>query len=338
MTHSTRPQLSLFGQSITASVDEQRESAALALEHDRHRAVAALLPSHVYLGTSSWSFSGWKGLVYPHKRSTAELSRSGLADYSRHPLLRTVGIDRGFYAPIPREDLQRYHAQTPAEFRFCTKVSEQITSPVISVHRDRANAGKPNEDFLSPSLFAEQMALPFIETLREKAGPFVFEFSPLAPQSRMSGEEFADALDDFFAQLPEQMQYAVELRERSWLTDRYRAVLARHNVAHVYNYWSWMPSLSQQRAFVPLESQPFFLSRIMLRPGTRYEEQKERFAPFDKLVEPDPVMRNEVIQLLLEAIERKVEAYVIVNNKAEGSSPQTVTEIAHMLAAALDPK
>ncbi len=337
MKDRSPPQLPLFHKQITASTQEQRELRELEAELERHRLVAAKIPSNIYLGTSSWSFPGWKGLVYPHKRSVAELSHSGLVDYVRHPLLRTVGIDRGFYAPIPRDDLHRYNEQTPAEFRFCTKVAESITCPIISVHRDRANAGKPNEDFLSPSRFAEEMALPFVETLQDKVGPFVFEFPPLAPQARMRPGEFADVLDDFLAQLPPELQYAVELRERTWFTPRYLSVLARHNTAHVYNYWSWMPTIAEQLRVAPLSAQPFMISRIMLRPGMRYEDQKERFAPFNVLVEPDPSMRNEVLQMLKEAVERKIPAWVLVNNKAEGSSPRTVADIAQMLAEALAP-
>lgn len=330
------PQLALFHRAITASTEEQQELRALEIELDRHREIAAKIPSNVYLGTSSWSFPGWKGLIYPHKRSVAELASNGLVDYCKHPLMRTVGIDRGFYNAIPREDLQRYNEQSPPEFRFCTKVAESITCPIISPHRDRANAGKPNEDFLSPSRFAEEMALPFVETLQDKVGPFVFEFPPIAPEWRMSGAEFADALDDFLAQLPGELQYAVELRERTWFTKKYLSVIERYGVAHVYNYWSWMPTIGQQLRVAPLSTQPFMISRIMLRPGSKYEEQKARFAPFNMLVEPDPSMRNEVLGMLREAIERKIPAYVLVNNKAEGSSPRTVTELAALLAQSLE--
>ena len=77
MRDRSPPQLPLFHKQITASTQEQRELSELESELERHRSVAAKLPSNVYLGTSSWSFPGWQGLVYPHKRSVAELSHSG---------------------------------------------------------------------------------------------------------------------------------------------------------------------------------------------------------------------------------------------------------------------
>ena len=53
------------------------------------------------LGTSSWSFPGWRGLVYEGQHAQATLSRKGLAAYAAIPLLRTVSLDRTFYADKP---------------------------------------------------------------------------------------------------------------------------------------------------------------------------------------------------------------------------------------------
>src|SRR5262245_47355549 len=62
--------------------------------------VAQRLARGVYLGTSSWSFPGWQGIVYDGRASETQLARHGLAAYARHPLLRAVGIDRTYYAPM----------------------------------------------------------------------------------------------------------------------------------------------------------------------------------------------------------------------------------------------
>ena len=52
------------------------------------------LPSNLYLGTSSWNFPGWKGLVYGARSPDKHLSAEGLPAYSRHPLFGSVGLDR----------------------------------------------------------------------------------------------------------------------------------------------------------------------------------------------------------------------------------------------------
>ena len=94
--------------------------------------IAERLPRNVFFGTSTWSFPDWEGLVYSRRRTTAQLAREGLSEYARHPLLTTVGIDRSFYAPIPRADLERYAGQLPAGFPCCLKAPQAVTSAVIA--------------------------------------------------------------------------------------------------------------------------------------------------------------------------------------------------------------
>jgi hypothetical protein len=74
-------------------------------------ALGNALPSDVFLGTSSWSFSGWHDLVYDGSYPETTLSRVGLNAYANHPLFRSVGIDRTFYAPIGEDAFRRYAKQ-----------------------------------------------------------------------------------------------------------------------------------------------------------------------------------------------------------------------------------
>src|SRR3972149_8294991 len=57
-------------------------------------ALARALPESVRLGTSSWAFPGWAGIVYDRAASENVLAREGLGAYARHPCLRAVGVDR----------------------------------------------------------------------------------------------------------------------------------------------------------------------------------------------------------------------------------------------------
>ncbi len=72
--------------------------------------------------------------------------------------------------------------------------------------------------------------------------------------------------------------------------------------------------------------------RLLLRPGTWYEDQRDRFRPFDRLQAPDDAMRTDVVTLARRALARGRRVYVLVNNKAEGSSPLTVVALARRLA------
>src|SRR5262245_29752728 len=106
---ASREQLGLFGVLEPARPREAPElSERLGREHAEAASIAARVPKGVFFGTSTWSFPGWAGIVYSRRASTAELARDGLAEYARHPLLTTVGIDRSYYGPIPVRDLERY--------------------------------------------------------------------------------------------------------------------------------------------------------------------------------------------------------------------------------------
>ena len=95
-------------------IDGDQQFAELTLE-----ALAARLPSFVRLGTSSWTFPGWAGLVYQRRyRNQSVFARESLAEYATHPLFRTVGIDRSFYGPLREEELRRYASQLPPGFRW----------------------------------------------------------------------------------------------------------------------------------------------------------------------------------------------------------------------------
>jgi len=93
--------------------------------------LAGRLPSQLHLGTSSWSFPGWNGLVYDGDFRDARLARDGLPAYSAHPLFGCVGIDRTFYAPIGEEEYRKYASQVGADFRFLVKAPMAITSSYL---------------------------------------------------------------------------------------------------------------------------------------------------------------------------------------------------------------
>jgi len=311
-------QLSLFS---TAPLGKEARRGPFAERLEKElaecAAVAARVPQNVRFGTSSWSFPGWAGIVYSRRASASELAKTGLTEYARHPLLGTVGIDRGFYAPIPVEDLRRYAAQLPPGFACCTKAPEAVT-------------GAANPEYLSVRRFEEDMLAPFWDSFAGHAGPFLLQFPPAPPAARSSPREFAESLDRFLGQLPRRFRYAVELRDPSLLTGEYARVLASRGAAHVYNAATAMPMPAEQAETVPVAGADFVVVRLLLRPGTRYDDRREDFLPFDRIVDPNPEMRRQTIELARAAQGRDV--FVLVNNKAEGCAPATIRALAEELA------
>ncbi len=289
------------------------------------------LPSKLRFGTSSWTFPGWAGLVY-HRRYANQRAflRESLGEYAEHPLMRTVGIDRGYYTPVPVEDLRGYASQVPDDFRAAMKVWQRVAMPGYPRHpRYGADAGKRNPDFLNAGLFAELVNAPVRAALARNMGPWILEIAP--SPFPIDPAWFCERLGAFLRDAPRDFPFAVELRDRKLLTAAYANTLREHDASHVFNYWSRMPSLAEQMRVEGLMESRLVVSRLLLPPGERYADLKEAYAPFDKLVAPQPRMRQDVVRLVRAALERDSECYVLVNNKAEGSSPLTVHALAKLL-------
>jgi len=299
-------------------------------------ALARHLPRQIYLGTSSWTFPGWQGLVYDRTASASVLARHGLAAYAQHPLLRTVCIDRTFYAPLPAADYAAYAAAVPDDFRFVVKAHAWCTQPTL---RDPSHTSRhshtPNEYFLHPGYATEHVVEPCLSGLGPKAGLLLFQFSPLDVQTLGGPRRFAEHLHAFLEALPRGPVYAVELRNHQLLSPAYREALADLGACHCFNIHPSMPALHEQVRLVPPETMPTLLVRWMLHPGRRYDEAKTHYQPFDRIVDDDRDNRQTIASLCLTALAAGHPTFVIANNKAEGSAPCTVFKLAEDVVRAV---
>src|SRR5262245_13368747 len=196
--------LTLFDRAPGPPLDDVH-AAALQRIHDESRQLAARVPPGVYFGTSSWSFPGWRGLVYSAVRSQASLAREGLREYAQHPLLTTVGIDRSYYAPMPVPDLQEYAAQLPAGFRCCFKAPAAVTALALRTPGQQV----PNQEFLSVDRLVADLLVPCAAAFQAHTGPVILEFPPFPRQQRLAAGDFHARLDRFLAGLPPGFEYAV---------------------------------------------------------------------------------------------------------------------------------
>lgn len=287
-------------------------------------------------GTSSWAYEGWQGLVYQKTYPKSRFSQDTLAEYATYsvnsaPLFRTVGIDHSFYRPAGAKQLAHYAEQVPDDFRFCQKVWEAITIPTYAnLPRYGINAGKPNPRFLDNGMFRDLVLAPAQEGLQDKLGPFIFEFQRWG----IDPTTFLKQLDHFLGQLPPGPQYATEVRNPSLLGEPYRDILKAHNVAHVYNHWTAMPPLSEQHhSLEQTFTAPHVVIRLLTPLGLQYEKAVERYKPYDHIVQPQPQMRQDTVNLVKQATGESKSTYVLVNNRAEGCSPLTIQALVETLAS-----
>lgn len=332
------------GKDVRRGIGRRKASVPIApAEVDaRLQALAGRLDARIRLGTSSWAFPGWSGLVYRDTQTQQRLSREGLSAYSQHPLISTVAIDSGFYAPLNAQRLAAYAAQVPDDFRFLVKAPALITD-----RHQRTAGGRPNglnPAFLDAELAIEQAVEPYLEGLGARAGLLLFQFPPQGRPANLHPRQFAEALYRFLRRLPSGPTYAVEVRDPELLTSDFAAALAHGGAIPGLAVHPRLPDLATQaeryfgeaaRQSAPADSLMHqggpLLIRWLLRPDLGYEAARERYAPFDTLLEPDPETRRCITQLIRSALTEERTVYMIANNKAEGSSPLTLRALASAL-------
>jgi uncharacterized protein YecE (DUF72 family) len=326
-------QLDLFASGTAPSSPPASRPVMPAPVSDEVANMARALPAELRLGTSSWTFPGWAGLVYAAFHTQAQLARHGLAAYAQHPLLRTAGVDSTYYGPVEAAALAAYAAAVPAEFRFVVKAHEACTLARFPGHaRYGAQRDQDNPLFLDPAYARDAVVAPFVEGLGARAGVLLFQFAPQPLASLGGVERFAERLHAFLSSLPGGPLYAVEIRNAALLTRRYAEAVRATGACHCINAIGNMPDpLTQWRATGGAQ-RPALVVRWMLARHLRYEAARERYAPFDRIVDPDPHTCRSIAALVRLACGQGLPAYVVVNNKAEGSAPLSVMRLVRELA------
>lgn len=302
---------------------------------------APALPADIRLGTSSWFFPGWRGLVYDGVHPQVALSKQGLAAYAQIPLLRTVSLDRTFYAPITTVQYQRYAQQVPDHFSFVVKAPALVCDAVM---RDDEGRGKvPNPHFLDAAIAAREFVVPCLEGLGPKAGPLVFQVSPLPRGLVEEAATLIERLAAFFAALPSELGphrpiYALELRNAELLTPRLMKMLASAGVRYCVGLHDRMPEVERQEIALKAldgETPGPLVVRWNLHRGFLYQAAKQRYEPFDRLVDEDPETRLVLARMVANAFKAKRKVWITANNKAEGSAPLSLVKLAEEIAKLL---
>ena len=292
------------------------------------------LSSRMHFGTSSWNFAGWRGILYDRDAKVGDLSRHGLRAYANRGWLRSVGVDRGYYNPVPIEDWELYRDQVPGHFRFMVKALQRVLMPYLDERGHPATSGfSQNPHFLDARLTRESLLSPASTVLQEMLGPILFQFAPMSVEAVGGSATFCERLDRFLGSLTPGLQYVVELRTPGLFTRRYLETLARHNASHGAVIHPAMTSFERQVRALQGEGAPLRLVRWMLHADETFESAKARYQPFDQLVDEDLDHRYAIARALKSTLDKDEESdlFCILNNKAEGSSPRSIRALAKLL-------
>jgi len=306
---------------------------SMAFDRERVKQQASALASQgVFIGTSSWKYPGWRGTLYDSSRyeyrgkfAKTRFERDCLTEYAG--VFKTVCVDAAYYTFPSPSHLEKMVQQTPSDFRFALKVTDIITIKKFpNLDRFGDKAGKRNEHFLNPDLFAESFLKP-CASVRSSIGLLMFEFSRFWTAEYEHGRDFIADLDKFLGLLPKGWPYGVEMRNRNWLRAAYFECLTRHGVTHIFNSWEAMPPVSAQMALPASRTNPDLVAaRFLLKPGRAYEQAVKLFAPYDSIKEENPEALAAGRALIAEgkAAAPNRKTFIFVNNRLEGNALATI--------------
>jgi uncharacterized protein YecE (DUF72 family) len=221
----------------------------------------------------------------------------------------------------------------PAHFRFMVKAPAFITD-----FHQRGERGRPEAEnplFLNAERALREFIDPCIAGLRDKAGPLVFQLSPLGRGAAREAPRLIERLHDFLAALQTHapgLLYAVEPRDPELLTPALIDVLNVNRARLCVGVHARMPPAAKQAALLAGLSPGAAIVRWNLHAGYAYEEAKAHYAPFDRLVEEDLPTRAALADLAASALGGGQPVFITVNNKAEGSAPLSCFALAAAIA------
>ncbi|HKU72173.1 MAG TPA: DUF72 domain-containing protein [Burkholderiales bacterium] len=187
----------------------------------------------VRIGISGWRYEPWRGVFYPQGLP----QRRELEFCGRH--FPTVEINGSFYSLQRPEYYAQWYEHTPDGFVFAVKGSRYIT------HMLRlTNIEKPLANFYASGIL----------NLREKLGPFLWQFPPmfsfkpdkferffkLLPRTTQAALSLARKRDQRMTgrsrlaiDANRELRHAVEIRHPSFMTGEFVRLLREHDIGLV---------------------------------------------------------------------------------------------------------
>ena len=159
--------------------------------------------SRTFIGTSGWSYDGWRGLFYPE----GVPKKQWLGWYATQ--FQTTEINGSFYRTPSLEAVRAWRDQSPKDFLFAWKASKFIT------HWKRLGENSVNSIALMQTR---------LEALAPKVGAVLFQLPPHFSKD-------CARLASFLEMLPRHYPYAFEFRHQSWYHDEVFELLRKHDVS-----------------------------------------------------------------------------------------------------------
>jgi len=271
------------------------------------------LPDYIRIGTSSFSESDWVGPFYPPGTKPADFLAYYATRYS------TVEVDATYYAIPSRRTVEGWSKKISNDFILSAKFPRSIVHGGEGARPDSKIVLVPDATYNDRDRFLEVMSL-----MGKRLGPLVLQFPYFAKAVFASSNEFIERLDRFLDDLPNGFRYAVEIRNRNWLTKSFIDILKRHNAALVLVDQAWGDELAGKYDILTSD---YVYIRLL---GDRKEIEAVT-KKWDREVIDRADRMQRWADLIAKLIEREVETLIYINNHYAGYAPATADRLHDMI-------
>jgi uncharacterized protein YecE (DUF72 family) len=259
----------------------------------------------IRLGTCGWSYADWSGNFYPEGLPAGEY----LTVYAgRYPV---VEVDSTFYRTPSLKMVLGWRDKTLDGFGFSLKVPQVITHEKVLVDcRTELNT------FLTAA-----------RALEGKLLCCLLQFGYFNRSAFASLDTFLQRLEPFLAGWPKDVPVAVEIRNKTWLTDKLADCLRSHGAVWALADQAWVPSPLSLAKKLDVVTGPFGYVRLL---GDRAEVDALTTTLDHVVIDRGDQIRADaqVIRLLSE----RVPVLAFVNNHFAGYAPETLRELQAVLS------
>lgn len=267
-----------------------------------------------------FSYPEWSKTLYANERSRS-LPR-GATQLMRYAAnFNAVEINTTFYSPPKAEVLHEWLDSTPKDFRFCFKMSRDVThgpTPPGSLAASTAPAGHYSNPYTSDSAnrFLERL-----QPISAKLGGVLLQFPP-----RFASDRF-DEFREFVRRLDRSLPLAIEFRHKSWWNKDTESLLREHSISWVATDESPMQEVGAADGIPPAgRVQPAVPTAdfLYIRLIGVHEQFPDRLKEH---IDPSPRLQwwTDRLKLGLERNPRLRHVYVFFDNDFAGHAPDTAS-------------
>lgn len=201
--------------------------------------------------------------------------------------------------------VKNWAKRTPPGFIFAAKVPRTITHEKVMEDCDAELKG-----FLGA-----------MDLLGDKLGPLLLQFPYFNKQAFARGEDFLNRFEPFLKKLPSGYSFAVEVRNKGWLNERFLDLLRERKVALALIDHPWMTPVDQLvKKLDPVTADFTYVRWLGDRKGI-----EEKTQHWNQVI----VNREREMETWVLAIDkllgRRIRVYGYFNNHYAGFAPASIT-------------